>query len=349
MRPERLVLTALIVSVGGCDAIAWLNRNHYTHVDEACPDSVWGEEHLDEGTEQMARRLSCFRRFVDLDDAWVDYEVQQATKAHAKYLEENEVLVPGSLNEAKSAHEIFVENMNLPFATGASVLDRLDASDATDALTSFGVWDVFLGTTSVERADSLIANPFIRDVFFQPQWLGMGYAELPNQAETAGYFNVVYSIPPDIRIDWPVVYPKEGQVDVPRSYQPLAHEDNPLYAKRARGFPITITVGSWESDVRGAPNPYGMKLLDVRLVDEFGEEHETAQALPRQYPWGDLQATVIIAPIQPLVAGVTYEMWATISWLSIQEKEVYTRFTAVGSAVIDDTPDVPDDNPVLSP
>jgi len=299
-------------------------------LEEACPASFAGDDLLEPAAWDVLWRVSCHRRFVGLGVGRVTKPAQRAAEAHAAYLEQNGVLDPASERYATTLADLFFEDPGWPSFTGVTALERLQAAEMPQALDGAVLtWDLFLGDVGVDP-DAFFHDPYLRDVLFQPGWLGGGMATLPN-AETggrAGYLNLLFSFPSGLRTWKPVVYPREGQEGVPLSWRPRGPED-PLGSAAAVGFPITVTVGS--DAVVGSDNPYELSAEAASLVDEDGVEVPLAMAGPGVYPWGDVLSTMAFAPAIPLRPGTTYTFTATVTW-NIRSAEVSTTFTTLGAA-----------------
>lgn len=318
-------LAWLILPLVGCAPPATL--------EEACVDAWEGSKSLDDAGYAFFHRVTCHRRFVGLSAAKVAKEAQGTAEDHAAYLDGNGILDPQSEHYAQTLDELFLEDETLQAYTGFSLLDRFRGSGwylATEG--NVGTWDLLLNNADVD-VDALIADPYLRDIFFQPGWLGAGMATFlhPETGGTAGYMNLLYAFPPASRMARPVVFPRDGQIDVPVGFTTYGAEEDPLSAVRVAGYPITVTVGAEE--ITGRDNPYELTLLEATLTDSGGAELPLLTAMPGIYPWGNLNATVITAAIRPLDPGETYTFRATVRW-NWGERDVEATFTTVG--------DVPD-------
>lgn len=303
----------------------------YDGVDAACPEGLPGDRLVAEDDAAMFLRFSCYRRYVGLPRLPFARGVQQAVQSHVTYLDENGILDPDSPNyflvgnPRGDTTPLFVQDPKLPFFTGASVSDRLLRFQALDTNARADVWDIFFGSTDEGDYDALIADPYFRDVVFQPLVAGVGFASFGVGQEVFAYANVLYAFPSNARTDRPVVYPRDGQLDVPTSYVPYATSLDPIAVRDVVGYPITITVGSYEGN--RTENPYDLLFVSSSLIGPEGEEVELVRAGPAQYPWGPLQATLIAVPTAPLLPDSTYEFEAEIRWNVRQRKRVRTVFS----------------------
>jgi hypothetical protein len=298
-------------------------------IEEACGKGFPGDDLLSTDTARFFERITCHRRFVGLGPARVVGPAQDAANAHAVYLESNGVLDPSSENYVQTIDDLFIEDDAWSGFTGVTALDRLQAAEMVQAVEgSIGTWDVFLGDLEFDP-DSFIADPYLRDVMFQPGWIGAGMGELDNEAEgtRAGYLNLLYAYPPSRRMFKPIVFPRDGQTDVRQVFTTYGHPSDPLSVSTRVGYPITVTVGSDRVD--DAENPYLLEIDDAELVDEDGTSWELVQAGPGNYPWGANTATQIFATLDPLLPGTTYTFTATVVW-NVRTAEVESTFTTFG-------------------
>jgi hypothetical protein len=298
-------------------------------INEACGKGFPGDDLLSSDTARFFERITCHRRFVGLGAGRVTGPAQDAANAHAVYLETNGVLDPDSPNYAQTLDDFFIEREDWSGFTGQTALERLQAANMVQAVEgAIGTWDVFLGDLEIDP-DSFFADPYLRDVMFQPGWIGAGMGELdnPSQNSRAGYLNLLYAFPPSRRMFNPIVFPRDGQVDVPQLFTTYGDPSDPLSVSLRVGYPITVTVGSDRVD--DAENPYLLEIEDARLVDEAGVSWELLQAGPGYYPWGANTATQIFATPDPLAPGTTYTFTATVVW-NVRTAEVSSTFTTFG-------------------
>ncbi len=325
---------SLVCLVAGCAS--------YTTVEEACQGKVPGERHLNGANAELVERINCYRRLVDLRAGRITRGAQLAAAQHANYLDLNEVAVPGTPNAARSLADWFVERPDLLGFTGETIYDRLLAQGALDTTdSSVATWEVFVGDLD-GAADELIDDPYFRDVFFQPLWLGSGISEFRGPDESrAIYFNMIYAFPPARRLYRPIVYPADGQEEVPAVFRTRGGELDPLYTGGWIGYPITITVGAEE--VTGGENPYELVIDSATLTGPEGEV-PLIEIEPQLFPWGSLLATVILGPARPLMLGQTYEFEADITW-NFGSRTVKSTFTTTTTPPPDFVPPGPGPGP----
>jgi hypothetical protein len=306
----------------------------YETIDDACPDHVKGQRFLKPGIQDMLPRINCHRRYVGLAPVQVTRGIQDAIDAHATYLDQNQVLEPASPHYAQTAADLFDERPEWSFFTGTDSYARLYNAHAIDETAPYTVWQVFVGDVSTLNTDRQFDFWGFRDVAFQPLIIGGGYAEItPTTGVTSAYMNLIFALPANRRIDVPVVYPKDGQTDVPISfaspYAAAGVAGDPLAVRSVTGYPITVTVGSYET--QGDANPYDLRVYTATLTGPEGEL-ELVNALPGNYPWGSNLSTAAFASVYPLQPGATYTFEADLSWNAKPHKHVVTTFTTADTS-----------------
>jgi hypothetical protein len=300
---------------------------NFETVDEACKDPLPGEQHMVAPSEVMTR-IGCYRRFVGLAAGKITRTSQEAAASHAGYLELNRVLASDP-----TVGELFLQDPDMPGFSGETLSDRLQASGAFDPTSGegMGFWNIFLYDIN-SGIDDMVTDPYLRDAFFQPLWVGAGYGELANlEGGTSGYINMMYAFPPARRMHRPVVYPKHGQTDVPLAYVVEREGDFLGAVGDVIGFPITLTVGS--ESISGRDNPYELVVERASLTG--GPQFEVPLTIvePGSFPWGTMRATVILAPTVPLLPSVEYTLEADIRW-NMGPKTVKVNFTTTSDGTL---------------
>ncbi len=315
--------------------IAWIglagcSPYRFETLEDACPDQLAGESQLEPGTAGMLTRFACYRRFEGLQMPRITAGAQDAAVAHAHYIEVNGILDPESPHFAQTLGEVFNEQPGLPGYTGRDSIDRLIHFEALDQTASFGLWDVVMPDGGAGVADVNVSNPYTRAVVFQPVWYAVGYAVFKTPVAKAAYFSAVYANPPAAHINKPIVYPRDGQTGIPASFATYGDEADPMSVVPITGFPITVTVGAYESN--GSNNPFDMHPVSATLTGEEGEI-QLIVVPPGLYPWGPMIGTIAYAPYEQLIPGHTYEFDATIRWNAFPNgKDVHSTFTVADDA-----------------
>lgn len=300
----RLVGVIAALAVGtACNLV------EYDSINEACGGGLAGEEHLDGGSAAYPHRFNCFRRFVNLNGLEIDEAVQRAVRDHADYVRVNGILDPASDNFGKGG--FYEQNRRLAQYIGGNALSRLRYHDAVPADVDFKVWEVMIRNVDERPADFFIDVPWYREVLFQPDVLGFGYAEFETAGETWAYFNVLHAYPTTERNDWPVVYPENNQTNVPVSYAPADVGDNPLYVAERIGYPISVTLTSMQ--IEDSADPYHVRVAESSLYGPEGKV-PLITVRPGYGPLGPNPTTVVFAPAYVLQPNSTYTFRAVLNW-----------------------------------
>lgn len=285
--------------------------NSFTTVQEAClTDGSPGIEVIADPDDKAAfERSNCYRRVAKRSKAPAEEIIQQAVDAHANYL----------LTRTPSENHLF-EFAGEAF-TGHSATARLQALEYNFPSDS-AVLDVMLltdgdpGLTGDELLDFWFADPFLRGAWLQTTVLGAGVAH--GNYEGVGFFgeivqtgfqnwNIVYQVPTTAFAEVPLIYPRNGQVDVSPSFTSLT-TNSPLALGQTYGYPITVTVGSRES---------GLTVLQASITDLGAPDGDTLPITVFDGAEGSslpgLQNTAVIVPELPFEAGRQYQVDVKIS------------------------------------
>lgn len=120
-----------------------------------------------------------------------------------------------------------------------------------------------------------------------------------------------------------VVYPVDGQVDVPTSFNSNAEIPDPAPEYGVVGYPITVTVGAPMASA-DTTDPYELRLLAWSLRGPGGEEIEVLAGDPSTDE--HLSNMVVLMPAQPLQSNTAYQAVLSVAWVG-EEEELETRFT----------------------
>ena len=284
-------------------------------VDDACKGSIRGERHGSAEANDFFGRVTCYRRLAGLPQANIRKEVSEAAEAHAAYLAQNGI-GPDWPNET----------IGLPGFTGQTSFDRIEAAGFPVDVAATFLWEVLVPTdVDVPRGevvDGYMHDPLVRDVLLAPGWLGGGYAELDAPDGRWAYFHAVLSLPSNANANRPIVYPADGQLDVPISVS----GGGLTGAAPLTGYPITLTFGSTSSDPN-LPNPLGVTVIASVITGPSGPVAHTVY-LPATYDgWGRNYSTAILLPTDPLEPNATYTVGAEVSWVSDPSKKLEWTFT----------------------
>jgi hypothetical protein len=309
----------LIVVLSGC-------IGDFPTVDEACNDHVPGEHNASDGADEALLRVNCFRRVATVPGVHIRRSVQESSAAHLDWMVAN-----GVLSEQ--------ETPGTPGFTGADVFERLaDARWGGDNL-DHGIWTVTWADVEggiddpTTLADAWIDDPYYRQVLMQPSADGAGFAwHTAVDGEVlpwnSAYMTLTYHWPPSSHEERPIVYPSDGQVDVPPAWAfPASYSqlpDDGIPDGVPIGYPITVTVGGETAVSWAAADPFGFVLSVVSLEGPAGAVPVTV-IQPSSPNSAFLQYTAIVIPSSPLDADADYAFTATATWAD-GAKDIETTF-----------------------
>jgi hypothetical protein len=303
----------VVLLVAGCGA---------NSIEDGCKNHIAGQSGSAPEELEIFSRITCYRKYVGLDQARIVTNITEAAESHAYYLEQNEVLT--------------VDPYSWPYEspsgvgfTGEDSFARLDASQyfVETTATAF-VWEVLLlveeDFSYEELIDEYMIDPFFRDAFLAPSWEGGGYAEGTDPTwGRFGYMNIVLYFPSGSRTTRPVVYPQDGQEDVPTTWV-RTFEDAAIQLPSEVGFPISFTAGS--ARITSGINPLEVQVKHSTITGPDGEvEHQVL--LPGYYAGGVNWSTAILVPVEPLQPDSTYTVEAELSWIDQQSRKEELTFT----------------------
>jgi len=317
MRTLPIVFPALLLL--GC-------KPQFTELGEACHEKVPGAARIEaQEAVGLIERANCYRRLAGLYRGPLDRTVQEAVENHLAYVVEHRPWETGT--------SFFQEEPGRIGYTGVDIFQRMDSLGFEFGdITGWGVWefawlDVDLPPDDV--VDYYMPDPFWRQVFLQPDWHDSGYAEAVDE-ETGtliSYGTLFYRFPTSERENSPIVYPRDGQVDVPFSYRSIDPFDS-LYEMGEVGFPITVTFS--DSTVTRfdpmAENPYDIQVKTASLRGPDGELDMRVVMPPGDSAGDLLRYSLVAVPLAPLAPDARYVFEAEVSWGMERRKTVRSEF-----------------------
>jgi hypothetical protein len=264
--------------------------------DDACWDRVPGASNATQGAEEAVQRYSCYRNFVGQTIPKIDRSLQTAAHAHARYL---------ATNDATGDEE----DPSNPEFTGVDSNQRVTAAGY---LYSYPFWPVTqeINEPPTEIIDTWVNDGFAREIVMTPGVVHAGFAQV--QGRVSALFAFPFPVPSP-----PIVYPADGQIDVP-----LGYFDQPF------GYPISISVGSASTTDR-ISNVYDLRVLGFDLVGPTGSVPMEPAFVPEGEVDAGLLLSAVFVPSEPLEPSSTYAFSASIAWID-GTAEVRSTFTTRG-------------------
>lgn len=236
-------------------------------------------------------QANVYRALLGLSDFSLDSTLNDAAQAHADYMSTNNTIT----HQESSSDDGY---------TGEWAWDRAEAAGydwpAGTAISEV----VSSGYSPAGAVDGWMNSVYHRIPFTTPGVPATGFG----QAGTYSSMTLVLSVP-DVE-NVAVLYPADGQTDVPASFNSDEEFPDPAPGTNRVGPPISVTVGD-TSIGRDAANPYSLSLESASLSGPDGDvELLTAD------PDSDDQLfnTVMVLPTEPLKAGAVYGVAVTVSW-----------------------------------
>ena len=270
----------------------------------------------------MFERINCYRRLAKINRAAMQPQVQEAVENHNKYQ-----LVNATEGDLDPWNGIFGEESGKPHYTGSNPYERLEevGYPNTDRGTlTFWEWSYQDDEDAVGRIDFWFHEPHVRQSYLQPAWVAGGYAEGPteiNPDRRIAYVNIYHQVPVRDHAGTPVIYPKDGQEDVPTSFEAV-WAATASFGMGKLGYPITVTVGSLEH--RATDNPHAIKVKSSSLKGPNGNI-ELFTETPDSH--GYLRYSTAFYPLEVLAPNTTYTFEATMDWDTQQDRNITTSFT----------------------
>jgi uncharacterized protein YkwD len=273
-------------------------------VEEACGTDDYGYDTPSDDASSGLERTNCYRNLMGLDPTILEPHLDAAAQAHADFMHLHDTL----------GH---TESEELEGYTGDHVWDRMDA--AGYPRDSGQLWSevVSRGFTPAEAIDNWMNTVYHREALTLATWYGCGFGqagEYSSMAQVMAY--------PDL-VRRAVVYPVDGQIDVPTTFNSNSETPDPAPDHWYVGSPVTVTVV--DTDVSGSDhNIYQLQLEAAQLLGPDDTEVEVLVLSPVDD--SDLGSMVALVPVTPLVPDTTYRAELTVTWTG-QTETVTTEFT----------------------
>ena len=258
-------------------------------LDGACGTSDYGDDDASPDAIAALDRTNCYRNLLGLNPGLLHPALDSAAQSHADYMSRNNTVT----HQQSSGTGGF---------TGEWVWDRFEA--AGYPLQAGNSWSEVVAYGYEDPADAVdgwVETVYHRIPYTTPNWRELGYGQ-------NGLYSAMTHFPAQQASA--VLYPVEGQLDVPPTFQSDEEWPDPAPDHSLVGMPITVSVGA-EDTTNSQQNPYQLVLNEASLSGPDGDLEFLALE-PDDDPW--LFNTIALVPVEPLQRGTRYEGMLAISW-----------------------------------
>ena len=298
-------------------------------IETACAKDIGGSSWASDDPVHYFSRVNCYRRYAGMGKVKVQKDIQESVTNHTAYLTKH-----FDPTLAWSSIELSLEDPSLDGFTGVDDYDRISEHSYVNS-TSHGAWVHASLEIPAERnaagwasiVDEEMHHFVYRQKFLQPASWGVGLAV----DSVWRYSFEVYRFPADSQVTRPVLYPVDGQVDVPTTSDNFWDIDGYDVPIGTHGFHITATVGSMQGGSWTDPNPYDLFATDTTLTDGNGNDIDFWLITPDNATPGAFLYSIAVVPKEPLEPSTQYTMTSHIEWLD-GSKDIETTFTTADAS-----------------
>jgi hypothetical protein len=194
--------------------------------------------------EQAIARLNELRAHAQVPLVQADPALQSAAEAHAAYYALN-----GFSGHYQESH--------VPGFLGETPLDRIRTAGFAGRCS--GESAATIGNDPVAAVESLVNSVYHRTIMLNPALIFVGFG----QSAEGSVFNFGGCLDREQAIESIVIYPGNGQADVPTAFLPIIERPNPLPDIEGYvGSPITVGASPWSDEA--------LEITDLQIVDQAG-------------------------------------------------------------------------------
>lgn len=264
-------------------------------VDDSCRTFSFGDDSASQDQRDGLERANCYRGAMGLDAMELGPALDLAAQHHAEYMDTNGVIT----------HE---EDRDAEGYTGQWPWDRAESAGydwKTGAISEV----VSYGYGPDGAVDGWMNSVYHRIPFTSPEVIVTGFGQEKR------YSSMTFVTPYPYAEDSAVLYPVDGQIDVPTRFNSDEEVPDPAPDDTYVGPPITVTVGA-TSTPGTSQNPFVLVLREASLSGPDGDV-ELIELVPDDDPY--LLQAVALVPVEPLAPGSDYEVEVKITWSGGQE------------------------------
>jgi len=262
-------------------------------LEDACGTSEYGDDNASSAAKAALDRTNCYRNLLGLNPGLLDPALDEAAQSHADYMSRNNTVT----------HQQIAGTGGF---TGEWVWDRFEA--AGYPIQNGNSWGEVVAYGYEDPADAIdgwVETVYHRIPYTTPDWRELGYG----QSGLYSAMGFVTRYP--AQQSSAVLYPVQGQLDVPPTFQSDEEWPDPAPDHSLVGMPITVSVGA-EDATNSQQNPYQLVLNEASLSGPDGDLEFLALE-PDNDSW--LFNTIALVPVEPLQPGSRYEGMLDISWI----------------------------------
>lgn len=254
-------------------------------VDDACELSEVGYDGASDDAIEALDRANCHRRMLGLEAGVLDERLDDASQAHAEYMAGTGVI--GHAEDSGTAGY-----------TGDQVWDRIAAAGYDDQAGTSISEVVAQGPGAADVVDLWIDSVYHRAPFTAPEWIATGFG-------LAGEFSAMaFVMPYPQGSDSAVVYPANGQVNVPFAFDSDTESPDPAPSHGVVGYPVTVSVSSSSPE-------NGLELVRGELRGPSGRL-DVLELEPQRDD--GLYDMVALVPVEPLEPDAAYDAEIRVRW-----------------------------------
>ena len=264
---------------------------------EADCASLYGYDCPTADAQEALDRLNQLRAEAGLMPTRLDERLDAASQAHTDYMSTNNELTHAE-DAAKAGY------------TGDWVWDRMES--AGYPLEAGRVWMevVSWGLPPADSVDGWIGTVYHRIPFTSAELIEVGFGYTDNYAGMA----LVLPFPDAERTA--TLYPADGQVDVPPTFDSDTEWPDPAPAHGVVGYPISVSVGAPVVGNVSSEDPYGLRLVSASVTGPQGSlELLTLDPSSDSYMFN----MAAVMPVEPLASQTTYDVEMVVEFDGEQE------------------------------
>ena len=272
-------------------------------VNDSCVAASFGYDDPSDDAKAGLDRTNCYRAIMGLASAQLEPHLDVASQNHAEYMATNGVIT----------HQ---EDDDLDDYSGEWVWDRAENAGYEWPNGTVMMETVSVGYGPEAAVDGWVNSVYHRLPFTSPELVETGFGQEDR------YSSMTFVAPFPYTKATSVLYPVDGQVDVPTAFNSDQEVPDPAPDATYVGPPITVSVGA--TSMPGTDqNPFNLQLSEASLEGPDGEVG-LITLLPDDDP--NLLYGLALIPEEPLSPDSEYTLKIAYTWAGGDE-DLETTFT----------------------